>query len=95
MKYFYVVWILIRLHKSRRTAGAPIKATFERRKSECLDAPRCPGPRLPPRTPAKDQWAAFTTVAVDPGPLGDVANTFAEFLTPQTKAHALKDGAAA
>lgn len=97
LKDFYVVWVLIRSQIRGGRASAPIKATFERRKTETTSMRPDVLTRLPPRTPAKDQWAAFTKqVAVDPGPPVDVANNLAEFLMPQTKkARALKDGAAA
>lgn len=97
LKDFYVVWVLIRSQIRGGRASAPIKATFERRKTETTSMRPDVLTRLPPRTPAKDQWAAFTKqVAVDPGPPADVANNLAEFLMPQTKkARALKDGAAA
>lgn len=98
LKDFYDVWVLIRSYKFEGEALArAIKATFARRKTEIPTAlPDAFTPAFTEDGGKKDQWAAFTKqVAVDPGPLTDVAKTLAEFLMPRAKeARALKDGAA-
>ncbi|MGF6312049.1 hypothetical protein ABIB82_006100 [Bradyrhizobium sp. i1.8.4] len=88
--------MLIRSYKFEGdTLARAIKATFARRKTEIPTAP--PDAFTPAFTEdagKKDQWAAFTRqVAVDPGPLTDVAKTLAEFLMPRAQeARALRDG---
>jgi predicted nucleotidyltransferase component of viral defense system len=99
LKDFYDIWVLVRAYKFEGDALArAIKATFERRKTEIPTArPDALTPAFTEDEGKKDQWAAFTKqVAVDPGPLTEVADTLAEFLLPQAeKARALKSGPAA
>jgi len=97
LKDFYDVWVLIRSYKFDGDALArAIKTTFTRRKTEIPTAlPDAFTAAFTEDAGKKDQWAAFTKqVAVDPGPLKDVAKTLAEFLMSRAEeARTLKDGA--
>ncbi|MGY8635336.1 nucleotidyl transferase AbiEii/AbiGii toxin family protein [Bradyrhizobium sp. 14AA] len=96
LKDFYDVWVLIGSYKFEGDALArAIKATFARRKTEIpTTLPVAFTAAFTEDAGKKDQWAAFTKqVAVDPGPLTDVAKALAEFLMPRAKeALALEGG---